>query len=213
MNKRNLREINEIKARIKIVRVVGITGGIASGKTVATDALRRAKFNVIDADEISRKLFGKGTDGEKLLLSLFPAADDCGTLNRAKLRHIIAESAEERKKLEGVTHPIIRKEIVKTISQYGKSEHVILSAPLLFESGLSSLCNCIVCITCPTRIRLERLCTRDGMETEDAKRMIAAQIPDTYRATLADFCIPSDRNVDEFTAEVVELFQALFDAK
>ncbi|MCH5161199.1 MAG: dephospho-CoA kinase [Clostridiales bacterium] len=213
MNKRNLREIDDLKELKKAVHIVGLTGGIASGKTVATDALKRARFTVIDADEISRKLFGRGTDGEKLLCGLFPAATDNGVLNRAILRRIISENADEKKKLDGATHPIIKQEIAKEISQCGKGEHIVLSAPLLLESGLSSLCDCVVCITCPTRIRIERLSSRDGVSIEAAKKIIDAQIPDAYRATLSDFCIPSDRSLDDFTAEAVELFQTLFGTK
>ncbi len=209
MYERNLREINELIAQKKPPHVVGLTGGIASGKTVATAALAAVGFKVIDADEISREMFGKGTDGEKLLSSLFPAAARAdGTLDRKKLRRMISENADARKTLNDATHPQITKKIAQLISNLN-GEKVVLSAPLLFESGLSSLCDCTVCVTCPTRIRIERLTKRDGVTKNDAEKMIAAQIPDTYRATLADFCVPSDRDIEKFKAEIIELFQAL----
>ncbi len=211
MYERNLREINELKALKKPPHVVGLTGGIASGKTVATTALSAAGFKVIDADEVSRALFGSGTNGEKLLSSIFPAAArKDGTLDRSKLRQIISENGEELKKLNSATHPKILQEIKRSISKRKDGEKTVLSAPLLFESGLSSLCDCTVCVTCPTRIRIERLTLRDGVTFDAAKKMIDAQIPDTYRATLADFCVPSDRDIEKFKAEIVELFQALF---
>ena len=213
MYKRNLREINELRSLGKSIRVVGLTGGIASGKTVATNALAAAGFHVIDADEISRALFGKNTGGEKELLSLFPAAaDDNGKLDRAELRRIISASDGARKKLNGATHPKIVSEIKRMLAE-DKNRKTVLSAPLLFESGLSSLCDCVVCVTCPTRVKLERLQKRDGMTEHDAKRLIAAQIPDTYRATLADFCVPSDRDKEKFEAETVDLFRTLFGMK
>lgn len=210
-NLRELRELKELRAQARTenavpVRVVGLTGGIASGKTVATDALRGAGFTVVDADEVSRELTAKGTPVEKELVKLFPSAADSGALDRRKLRLLIANDALARKRLDAYTHPIIVAEIKKRLG----GERAILSAPLLFESALSALCDATVCVVCPRRIRIERLTKRDGMTAADAERMIDAQIPDSMRAPLADFCVPSDTPEDEFRAEIVALFEDIF---
>lgn len=210
--KRNLRELDELRERetteyVLPVRVVGLTGGIASGKTVATDALRAAGFTVVDADEVSRELTAVGSPVERELVRMFPSAAAAdGSLDRRRLRLIIAADKAERKRLDDYTHPLIVAEIKKRLV----GERLVLSAPLLFETALSSLCDLTVCVVCPRRVRIERLTARDGMTAADAERMIDAQIPDSMRAPLADFCVPSDAPEDEFRAEIVGLFKDIF---
>lgn len=191
--------------------VAGITGGIASGKTAATDALKKAGFTVIDADEISRELFGRGTDGERALSTLFPCADNAGVLDRRALRRLISTDEGARKKLNSCTHPIITAEIKSRIKR--SSGDIILSAPLLFESGLSSLCDTTVCVLAPKDIRIQRLMARDGVNKSDASYIIDAQIPDCVRASLADFCVTSNKPIDEYTAEIISLFERIFGKK
>lgn len=195
----------------KPVRVIGLTGGIAAGKTVATSALRDMGYAVIDADEVSRALFAAGTVGEKSIIALFPQASENGKLDRKLLRRIISNDAKAQQKLNALTHPAIIAEIKKQISV--AVPPVILSAPLLFESALCSLCDVTVAVYCPRGIRVQRLTARDGIAEADAKAMIDAQIPDTERCTIADYIIPSDRDQAEFVAEVVELIKEIVSKK
>lgn len=199
---RNKRELQANKG--KPIKVIGLTGGIASGKTVATAALRQAGFSVIDADEISRASFARGTDGERILTELFPAAAVKGALDRAKLRSIISRDDKARIKLNEKTHPIIIAEIKRLISTTAKP--VVLCAPLLFESGLSALCDITVCAYCPRKVRISRLTARDGISAADAERIIDAQIPDTERCTMSDYIVPSGSDENTFTEEIIELF-------
>ena len=204
---KHTRNMRELLFQKKPVRVIGITGGIASGKTTATAALRNAGYTVIDADEVSRELFGFDTDGEKKIMLAFPEASDGGKLNRALLRKIISADETARNKLNELTHPAIIERIKKLIAE--NPPPVILSAPLLYESGLSALCDVTVCVYCPRGERIKRLRTRDNISEEDAAKIIDAQIPDYMRCTLADYIVP---NVKEgFTEEVVELINELRD--
>lgn len=202
---RNARELSE---RTKPAKIAGLTGGIASGKTVASEALRAAGFFVVDADEVSRLLTAAGTPAEKELMRIFPEAVSCGALNRRALREIISTDDGARKKLNAYTHPLIIDEIKKIITENGAP--AIISAPLLFETALAALCDRIVCVTAPRDVKLKRLCARDGITPAAAAAIIDAQIPDTYRATLADYCVPSDTGMEIFTAEVVDLFTRIF---
>ncbi|MDE7464352.1 MAG: dephospho-CoA kinase [Clostridiales bacterium] len=204
--KRNERELSEIK---RDLHVLGLTGGIASGKTVAASALRRTGYTVIDADEISRELTASGSENEKVLTKLFPKATVNGALDRKALRRIIATDDGARKTLNAFTHPLITERVKSEVA--AATPPIIISAPLLFETGLSSLCDAVVCIVCPKRIRIERIMSRDGLTRADAERMIDMQLPDHVRASLADFCIPSDGDIADFEAETIELFTALFD--
>lgn len=206
--KRNERDLKQIRG--KQINVIGITGGIGSGKTVATDALRAAGFTVIDADEISRAMFARGADGERAILQMFPQAENNGALDRAALRAVIAADARQRLRLNEYTHPLITREIRTQIAECAPP--VVLSAPLLFESALARLCDVTVCVYCPRNIRAERIAQRDGITIAAAQAMIDAQIPDTERAALSDFIVPSDVPPDEFRAEIIELFSELTSA-
>ena len=203
--KRNERDLKQIRG--KQINVIGITGGIGSGKTVATDALRAAGFTVIDADEISRAMFARGTDGERAILQMFPQAENNGALDRAALRAAIAADARRRLRLNEYTHPLITREIRAQITAC--TPPVVLSAPLLFESALARLCDVTVCVYCPRNIRAERIAQRDGITIAAAQAMIDARIPDTERAALSDFIVPSDVPPHEFKAEIIELFNEI----
>lgn len=202
------RTLKELK---RPVRVAGLTGAIASGKTAVSDALRAVGYTVVDADEISRALFIRGSALEREIISLFPAAEKNGALDRRALRAIISTDADERKKLDAFTHPKIVEEVTKQVKNTDKSARVVLSAPLLFESGLSRLCDCVVCVYAPKPLRISRIIARDGVSKKDAINIVDAQTPDTYRVMLSDFTIPSDRPVDEFTADAVKLFDRIFE--
>lgn len=188
-------------------RVIGLTGGIASGKSEATAALAGAGYCVIDADEISRECFAAGTDGEKSMMRAFPQATKNGKLERRLLRKIISEDDFERQRLNELTHPVIIAEIKRRIGH--ATPPVILSAPLLFETSLSSLCDVTVCVYCPKTVRIQRLMLRDGVTKEDAQSIVDAQLSDALRCTLADRVVSSDRSKPEFISEIIELVKSL----
>lgn len=184
-------------------KIIGITGGIGSGKTVATDALKAACRCVIDADEISRAMFARGTVGERLLCSAFPQAATDGALDRAELRRTIAHDKAARIKLNELTHPVITAAIKDTIAESAEST-IIISAPLLFESGLDALCDKIICVSCPLDKQIERIVRRDGVDEPTARAMTAAQMSDDERRNRSDVIINSDIPLDEFKTRVIE---------
>lgn len=186
------------------VRVVGLTGGIASGKTEVTNALRAASVYVIDADEISRELTAPGTEIEKELTRMFPKAQNSGGLDRRALRELIATDAQKKLELEAFLHPLIIGGIKSKLTR-----SAVLSAPLLFETGLSSLCDFTVSLVAPARLRVERLIKRDGVTRLEAEHIVAAQIPDEYRAALSDYCIRSDADMKKMCDEAVALIKKL----
>lgn len=187
--------------------VIGLTGGIASGKTVATNALRAAGFTVIDADEASRAITAHGTPAEKELMRMFPSAADGDTLDRKALREIIAENADARARLNSYAHPLIIREINRQISAAPKP--VVLSAPLLFETGLDGSCDAVVCITCPRETRLKRLIERDGTDTQTAERLIDAQLSDAERKERSDYIVSSNCEIREFTSNIISIFKSM----
>ncbi len=189
------------------LRVIGITGGIASGKTVATSALRSAGYNIIDADEISRSVTAAGTPVERELMRMFPSCTENGRLDRRKLRALISSDGSAMEALNDYTHPLITAEIENMLSAAPKP--VVLSAPLLFETALSALCDATVCVVCPKAKRTARLMSRDDVDEHDAAAIIDAQIPDCIRAAVADYVVSSDCDETTFKRRVLELFEKL----
>lgn len=188
-------------------QIIGLTGGIGCGKTVAETALKNAGYSVIDADALSRKLFGTGTAGEKTLVSLFPGAAKNGTLDRAALRELISHDETMRRALDAATHPSIIAAIERELETLPAP--IILSAPLLFETALSSMCTATVCIYCPREIRLARIMLRDNISERAAGAIIDAQIPDALRCSLADRIVPNTTDISEFENSIINTVKDL----
>ncbi len=205
---RNDRELKELGN--KQIRTVGLTGGIASGKTAVTAALEKHGFTVIDADEISRALTAPGSPAERELMRMFPETARDNKLDRRALRALIATDSLAMSRLNEFTHPLIIDSVKRRLQ--AESGKKVLCAPLLFETGLCSLCDATVCVYAPRRTRIERLDARDGVTRAEAESIIDAQIPDEYRSTLCDFALPTDMDLSDLEKEAVDLFSRIFAA-
>ena len=162
--------------------IVGLTGGIASGKTVVSDHLKSRGLTVIDADEISREITANGGDAEELLKKEFPDAYASGSLNRAILRSEVFADEKKLATLNAITHPIIHAKIAQTIKN-SPEKIIILVVPLLFETGYDNDCDYIVTVTADKNTRIKRIMNRNNSITEGvAKSMIDAQLSDSERA-------------------------------
>lgn len=155
---------------------IGITGGIACGKTNITNLLRKKGFTVIDSDAISRKLC---EPGQSLFLAIAEEFGQGyfqnGMLNRDKLGRFIFENKEARLKLNEISHPLIVEEMKKQIKKC-KDPILFLDIPLLFEAHLEYLCDKIICVFLPYEIQLKRLMERDGISESFARQKIASQM-------------------------------------
>ncbi|MCM1367967.1 MAG: dephospho-CoA kinase [Roseburia sp.] len=187
--------------------VIGLTGGIASGKTVASDALGALGFSVVDADVISRALTAHGSAVEKEITDMFPCADANGALDRKALRAVIAADPAAREKLNAFLHPHIISAVKAEVA--AARSPVVLSAPLLFETGLDRLCGCTVCVVCPREKRIERVILRDGTDRQSAAAVVDMQTPDEARAAAADYVLSSDTDLDKFKSAVAEMFLSI----
>lgn len=184
--------------------VIGLTGGIASGKTAATDALRSIGFSIVDADVISRDLTARGSAAEKELITMFKAAAHDGTLDRRALRYLISSDSAAREKLNAYMHPIIVAAVKDKVA--AARSPVVLSAPLLFETGLDALCDYTVCVVCPREKRIERIMERDGADIQSATAVVDMQSSDEARIAACDFVISSDCDIEKFSGAVKDLF-------
>ena len=190
--------------------VVGITGGIGSGKSAVTDYLETLGVTIVDADKVARLVVAQGTDGLAAITAHF--GDDIvlsgGELDRAALRKIVFENPDERKVLEGITHPLIRKEITRQLSE-ARSPYVVLSSPLLLESGQSTFADYVVVVDVPEDLQLTRTMSRDDNDENLVKRIMAAQLDRETRLARADTSIANDASLEALYRRVEALHQDL----
>lgn len=188
--------------------VIGITGGIGSGKTAATNLFEKLGINVVDADIAAREVVEKGSIALQKIAERFgqDILLDDQSLNRAKLRSIIFNDPNEKKWLEQLTHPLIRENIIANL-QAANSPYVILSSPLLVESGQSSLSNKIVVVDVPEDTQLKRASQRDNNSIEQIKAIMAAQISRSERLTYADHIIDNNQDLQHLEQQVQKLHE------
>lgn len=190
--------------------VVGITGGIGSGKSAVTDHLETLGITVIDADKVARVVVQPGTSGLDAIVEHFGTdillAD--GGLDRAALRKIVFDNPNERKVLEGLTHPRIRDEIARKLSE-ASSPYVVLSSPLLLESGQNTFANYIVVVDVPEEVQLKRTMARDDNSEALVNQIMAAQLDRQTRLARADTSITNDGTLEALYARVDVLHEDL----
>ena len=190
--------------------VVGITGGIGSGKSAVTDYLETKGITVVDADKVARVVVEPGTSGLAAIAEHF-GSDILlpeGSLDRAALRKVVFDNADERKVLEGITHPRIREEIARQLSE-ATSPYVVLASPLLLESGQNSFANYVVVVDVPESVQLSRTMARDDNSEQLVKSIMAAQLDRETRLSRADTSISNDGSLDELYTRVDDLHDDL----
>jgi len=190
--------------------VVGITGGIGSGKSAVTDHLETLDITVVDADKVARVVVEPGTSGLAAIVEHFGEdillAD--GGLDRAALRKIVFDNPDERKVLEGITHPRIRDEIARQLSQ-ASSPYVVLSSPLLLESGQNTFADYVVVVDVPEKLQLKRTMARDDNSEALVKQIMAAQLDRQTRLARADTSITNDASLEELCERVEAMHEDL----
>ena len=183
--------------------VVGITGGIGSGKSAVTDYLETKGITVVDADKVARVVVEPGTSGLAAIAEHFGRNIllPNGMLDRAALRKIVFDKPDERKVLEGITHPLIREEIARQLSEAG-SPYVVLASPLLLESGQSSFADYVVVVDVPESVQLSRTMTRDDNSEQLVKSIMAVQLDRETRLARADTSISNEGTLEELHTRV-----------
>ena len=194
---------------MKTTYVIGITGGIAGGKTAVSDMLAKKGEQIIDADVISREVIEPGTKGERLLKEAFPEAFEDGSLDRGRLREIVFADEKKLQKLDEITHPLIREEIEKLIAETDR-EQVYLVVPLMFESGFDALCDYIVTVVSDEDKRIKRLKARNNSITDElAERIVHSQVSECERVTRADGVIVNNDSRERLEERVNEFYEEI----
>lgn len=163
------------------IRVIGLTGGVATGKSSVALFFAERGVPVIDADQIARDAVLPGTPALKQIISLFgrEVLTQDGVLDRRRLGELIFSDIEKRRQLEGILHPEIRRRAEERIALAAESGHqrLIYMAPLLIEAGATDRVDTVWVVTVRPEIQLERLMRRDGINREQAQRIVDSQMP------------------------------------
>lgn len=188
--------------------ILGLTGGIASGKSTVSAYLAQNGALIIDADLIARQVVAKKSSGLKQIVAKFGGEilTASGELDRKKLGKLVFSNKELLKALTDITGPLIRAEVLREIEAAKKAQVklVVLDIPLLFETGYQTLCDKVMVVTIPSKLQLERVMKRDNLSAAEARKRIANQLPASKRNELADVLIDNSKSVAETYQQVLK---------
>lgn len=193
-----------VAADIKSTAVIGITGGIGSGKTAATERFASHGIEIVDADLMSRDVVKPETQALKAIAERFGTERillEDGSLNRRELRHIIFNDAQQKTWLETLLHPLIREQIVQRL-QACKPPYCLLSSPLLLETDQQKMCERILLIDAPEQLQLDRTQLRDNTSADAVKAIMASQLTRQQRQARANDIILNDSDLMALHAAV-----------
>ncbi|MCT0485767.1 dephospho-CoA kinase [Weissella paramesenteroides] len=190
---------------------LGLTGGIATGKTTISNYLKTKGIPVLDADEYARKVVEPGTPGLTDIVNTFgkQVLQSDGSLNRKLLGQIIFNDMTARQKLNGITHPRIQQMMTDELQKLAKDKTplVNLDIPLLLENHNIAGADAIMVVTVPESIQLNRLMQRNNLTKEEAQRRIDAQMPLSEKEKLADFIVDNSGTIANTLTQVDKVIQ------
>lgn len=188
------------------MKLVGLTGGIASGKSAVAKILAQLGAAIVDADVLSREVVAPGHEGWKEIVATFGSevlqADQ--TLDRQKLRTLIFNNPDARKQLEAIIHPRVRALAEQRIREHGEAGYavVVYEVPLLFEGNLQQWLRPVILVACDVDIQRQRLQQRDGLDAAAAQKHIDAQMSLEKKRRLADYVIENDGSLADLESQV-----------
>ena len=188
------------------MKLLGLTGGIASGKSTVAAILRRLGAAIINADELSREVVQPGQDAWKEIITTFGPDIVQGdqTLDRRKLRKIVFDNPEARKKLEAIIHPRVRALAERRISELATAGHsiIVYEVPLLFEGQIHLWLRPVILVACEIETQKNRLVERDHLTEIEAQQHVDAQMSLEEKRQLADYVIENDGNLKDLEKQV-----------
>ncbi|WP_029790343.1 MULTISPECIES: dephospho-CoA kinase [Vibrio] len=189
--------------------VIGLTGGIASGKTTVANLFKQQfKIDIVDADIVAREVVEPGTPGLNAIIEHFGTdiVRDNQTLDRAKLREKIFSNPEEKAWVNGVLHPMIREKMIEDLEQV-TSDYALLVVPLLVENKLDSLCDRVLVVDVEPQTQISRTVKRDNVSEEQAKAILASQASREQRLALADDVVKNNPDDPDLLLQITDLHE------
>ena len=177
--------------------IVGLTGGIGSGKSAAANFFQNEGITVIDADELSREVIEQDTPGFEKIVDCFGPAiiDSDGSINRAFLRQEVFDDEKKKKLLESIIHPLVRDLMIEKIAA-SQSPYSIIMVPLIFETNSMNNYNRILVIDCDPIVQLERAMLRDKNSKIQIQKIIDSQCSREERISIANDVIPNNDSLE-----------------
>lgn len=196
-----------------MTRIIGLTGGIASGKSTVSNLLRQAGMPIVDADQITRQVQRPGSTALDKLAAAFgnQIIQPDGNLDRAQLGKRVFADAAARQELNQIMQPLIRDAIWQAVDTLKKQHvpNVILDLPLLYEQHYDEDCDLVVVVTVSSDTELHRLMARNHYSAAEARARIAAQMPLSEKVARADVVIDNDASLEQTRRQVAQLVEHL----
>lgn len=192
---------------------IGLTGGIATGKSTVSQTLQAQGYRVIDADQIAKEVVQKGSRGLDLVVQHFGPAvlGPDANLDRKKLGAMVFSDLEKRKELEAIVHPLIQARVheLKMQAELDHCRVCFYDVPLLFEKKLQAQFDQVWLVSCSPETQLQRLMLRDHLDQQAAQSRIQAQIPITEKEKMADLVLHNDADIENLKKQVDAAIQSI----
>ena len=196
--------------------VIGLTGGIGSGKTAVANLFEQWGATVVDADTLAREVISPGSKTLDTIKQTFATEDiiveETGELNRPAMAKLVFENEENRSRLESILHPAIRTAWLKRLEELKatNTKLIVYVVPLLFETSIDRPeLESIVLVTAPLEEKIQRIIARDSLTRSQALQRIDAQLPDTQKIERSNFVIRNDNSLQKLAAQARVVFEEL----
>ena len=195
------------------MKIYGLTGGIASGKSMAAKFFEELGATVIDADQVARDVMSQGQPTYEQVVAEFGTGilDDNGDIHRSKLRELIFTDPEAKEKLDNITHPPIIGNIIGRIREHFEQSQtpLIIEAALMVETRQSFPLEGLIVVYCSEKNQIKRICERDGVAEESAKAALASQMRMKEKIGYADYVIRNNGSLENLRKQVEKLWKKL----
>ncbi len=192
---------------------IGLSGGLASGKSTVATILRQRGYQVVDADQLAREVLHKGTTGLKKVVETFgqELVDSNGELNRDKMAELVFSSASELKKLENIVHPLVQEKvrIIRKSLEEKKEQIAFYDVPLLFEKNLESQFDATVLVYANEALQKSRMKSRNNWSDDEIQSRLSAQLPMSEKLKKAKWVLRNESTIGELEKQVDELLGKL----
>lgn len=192
-------------------KIIGLTGGIASGKSTTSNYLKEKGYIVLDADEYAKKIMEPGQIAYQNIVDYFgeDIVNDDKTINRKALGQIVFNSQQERQQLNQFTHPEVKRLMREDQEKYSQNNHVFLDIPLLFENNRHEMCDIVITVYVTYENQLTRLMNRNGFTEDEAKSRINSQMSLEEKKKMSDVVFDNNGTKEELFKQVDQFISKL----